>query len=100
MFWPLIVRTALRGVTEAAFDWIVTPIVLLPVPPAVLSWAHGESLDAVHAQFARFVLMPITPVPPVDPNGEPRRDVSNVTEHATPSCVIWNGCPPIVSVPI
>ena len=58
------------------------PIVVLPVPPPVFSCAQGESLDAVHAQFAPFVVMPISPVPPAGPNGEPRRDVSSVTEHA------------------
>ena len=84
---------------DAAFDWIVMPIVVLPVPPPAFSWAHGESLEAVQAQFAPFVVMPISPVPPAGPNGEPRRDVSSVTEHARGSCVIWNGCPPIVSVP-
>ena len=56
-------------------------------------------LDAVHEQFAPLAVTPTVPLPPVVPYGLPSDTVLSVTLHASGSCVIWNGCPPITIVP-
>src|SRR5262245_24616868 len=97
--WPAIVSTASRPVVDAAFDCTVTPIVPLPELDVGATVTQAALLDAVHAQFDPFAVMPICPTPPVDPYGDPSSDVSIVRLHASASCVTWNGCPPIVTVP-
>jgi hypothetical protein len=100
MVWLPTVNVPVRPVAAAAFEMMVTPIVALPVPDVGDSMAHGTLLDAVHEQFAPLAAMPIDPVPPLAPYGEPRAEVSTVTLHASGSCVMTNGCPPMVRAPV
>jgi hypothetical protein len=98
--WPAIVSAPDREPVDAAFDEIVTPIAPLPVPDGGVTDAHETSLDAVHEQLGPLVVTPIVPVVPPDPNGVPSPVVLMVTLQGSASCVIWNTCPPIVSVPV
>src|SRR5262249_19521785 len=100
MVCPAMVIVPVRPVAEAALGEIVTPIVALPLPVVGASAAHGALLDAVHEQFEPFAETAIVPVPLPDAYGDPSVLVSTVTLQASASCVITNGCPPIVNVPL
>ena len=85
---------------DAAFERIDAVIVALPVPDPGVTAVHATLLDAAHEQFGPFVVTPITPVAAPDPNGLPSPVVFSVTLHGSGSCVIWNGCPPMISAPV
>src|SRR3954469_18095355 len=97
--WLPTVSVPVRPVADAAFEVIVTPMVPLPVPDVGDKLAHGMLLDALHEQFAPLAVTAIEPTPPFAPYGDPRADVSTVTLHASASCVMTNGWPPIVKAP-
>lgn len=96
--WPPIVNVVERGAAEALAATF-TKTVPSPAPVSGKIEAHESALDAVHEQLGPFVVTPIVPAPPADPKGLPRPDVSTVTLHARPACVMRNDCPPMASVP-
>jgi hypothetical protein len=98
--WPAIVSVPDRATVESAFDETPTVSVALPVPVNGATDAHAASLKALHEQFGPFAVTPIVPDASAGPNGLPRPVVFSVTLHASGSWVIWNGCPPMVSVPV
>jgi hypothetical protein len=97
--WPAIVSEADRATVEDAFDDTSTLSVALPVPATGATDAHVASLEALHEQFGPLAVTTIVPPDAAVPKGLPSPVVSNVTLHGRGSCVIWKGCPPIVSVP-